>query len=343
MGGFMKRRDLLAAAAAAATTTAAGTGLGLMPTGAIAAGTAGNAGSWPSRPVRLVVPFPGGSSPDLVARYLAEPLAHALGQPVVVDNKPGAGGNIGTGAVAKAAPDGHTLLFTIQGPLITAPLLAKSLPYDPQRELRSVSFIASSPNVLVVPPSLGVETLAQFVALARRRAGELNYGSVGNGSAAHLAMASFIARAGLAMVHVPYAGFPQVVSAMLAGQIHAGFMVPAIAMPQVRAGKLKALAVTSAGRFGALAELPTVAESGYPGFEATSWQALLAPAGTPEAIVRRLSDEVVRIVRGEAFRRELLPLFFSAAGTSPEGLDSLMRDERQRWGALIKQLKLERE
>ena len=188
-----------------------------------------------------------------------------------------------------------------------------------------------------------METLAQFVALARRRAGELNYGSVGNGSAAHLAMASFIARAGLAMVHVPYAGFPQVVSAMLAGQIHAGFMVPAIAMPQVRAGKLKALAVTSAGRFGALAELPTVAESGYPGFEATSWQALLAPAGTPEAIVRRLSDEVVRIVRGEAFRRELLPLFFSAAGTSPEGLDSLMRDERQRWGTLIKQLKLERE
>src|SRR6185436_11759600 len=152
------------------------------------------------------------------------------------------------------------------------------------------------------------------------------------GSAAHLAMESFIARAGLKLVHVPYAGFPQVVNAMLAGQIHAGFMVPAIAMPQVKAGKLKALAVTSAGRFGALAELPTVAESGYPGFEATSWQALLAPAGTPEAIVRR-----------DAFRRELLPLYFSAAGTSPEGLDGLMSDERKRWGTLIRQLKLERE
>jgi tripartite-type tricarboxylate transporter receptor subunit TctC len=156
-------------------------------------------------------------------------------------------------------------------------------------------------------------------------------------------MEAFIARAGLRIVHVPYAGFPQVVNAMLAGQVQAGFMVPAIAMPQVKAGKLKALAVTSAGRFGALAELPTVAESGYPGFEATSWQALLAPAGTPDAIVRRVSDEVVRIVRGETFRHELLPLYFSAAGTSPEGLDGLMRDERVRWGALIKQLKLERE
>jgi len=325
----MRRRELLCAAGAAA--------LGAMSGGADAAA------GWPSRPIRLVVPFPGGSSPDLIARYLAEPLAQALGQPVVVDNKPGAGGNIGTGAVAKAAPDGHTLLFTIQGPLITAPLLSKGLPYDPQRELRSVSFIASSPNVLAVPPSLGVDTLAQFVALARRRAGEFNYGSVGNGSAAHLAMEAFIARAGLRIVHVPYAGFPQVVNAMLAGQVQAGFMVPAIAMPQVKAGKLKALAVTSAGRFGALAELPTVAESGYPGFEATSWQALLAPAGTPDAIVRRVSDEVVRIVRGETFRHELLPLYFSAAGTSPEGLDGLMRDERVRWGALIKQLKLERE
>jgi tripartite-type tricarboxylate transporter receptor subunit TctC len=325
----MKRRALLAAAGA--------TALAGMPHGA------GAAAGWPSRPIRLVVPFPGGSSPDLIARYLAEPLAQALGQPVVVDNKPGAGGNIGTGAVAKAAPDGHTLLFTIQGPLITAPLLSRALPYDPQRELRSVSFIASSPNVLVVPPSLGVDTLAQFVALAKRRAGEFNYGSVGNGSAAHLAMEAFIARAGVRIVHVPYAGFPQVVNAMLAGQVQAGFMVPAIAMPQVKAGKLKALAVTSAGRFAALAELPTVAESGYAGFEATSWQALLAPAGTPDAIVRRVSDEVVRIVRGEAFRHELLPLYFSAAGTSPEGLDGLMRDERVRWGALIKQLKLERE
>lgn len=317
----------------------------LIAVGALAAvPLAGRAAApWPSRPIRLVVPFPGGSSPDLIARDLAEPLAQALGQAIVIDNKPGAGGNIGTGVVAKAAPDGHTLLFTIQGPLITAPLLAKSLPYDPRRELRAVSLIASSPNVLVVSPSLGVDTLAQFVALARRRAGEFNYGSIGNGSAAHLAMESFIARAGLRLVHVPYAGFPQVVNAMLAGQVQAGFMVPAIAMPQVRAGKLKALAVTSAGRFAALAELPTVAESGYAGFEAISWQAMLAPAGTPTPIIERLSAEIVRIVRGDAFRRALLPLYFSAAGTSPEGLDSLMNDERKRWGALIQQLKLERE
>ncbi|UXH77682.1 Bug family tripartite tricarboxylate transporter substrate binding protein [Roseateles amylovorans] len=311
--------------------------------GATAATAAPTPLAWPQRPLRLVVPFPGGSSPDLIARTLAEPLAQALGQPIVIDNKVGAGGNIGTGVVAKAPPDGYTLLFTIQGPLITAPMLAKALPYDPARELRSISLVASSPNVLVVSPSLGVENVAQFVALARRQVGALNYGSIGNGSAAHLAMASFIERAGLSMVHVPYAGFPQVVNAMLAGQLQAGIMVPAIAMPQVRGGKLKALAVTSAGRMAALSDLPTLAESGFPGFEATSWQALLAPAGTPTSIVDRLATETIRIVKSETFRRALLPLYFSAAGTSPDGLETLMRDERQRWGQLIRQLRLARE
>lgn len=303
---------------------------------------------WPRQPIRLVVPFPGGSSPDLVARALAEPLAQALGQAIVIDNKPGAGGTIGTGLAAKAAPDGHTLLFTIQGPLVTAPLLVRRLPYDPRRELRAISLVASSPNVLVVDPALGVDTLGQFVAQVRERPGALNYGSIGNGSASHLAMESFIARAGLgfiaraglSLVHIPYAGFPQVVNAMLAGQVQVAFMVPGIAMPQVRAGKLKALAVSSAGRMAALADLPTVAESGYEDFEAISWQALLAPAGTPEAIVRRLAQETVRIVKSESFRRQLLPLYFNAVGTSPEGLDGLMQEERKRWGALVRGLKL---
>ena len=291
--------------------------------------------SWPSRPIKLVVPFPPGSSPDLIGRLIAEPLAAALGQPVVVDNKPGAGGNLGTGLVAKAEPDGHTLLFTIQGPLVTAPLLSKSLGYDPAKELAPVTLVATSPNLLVVDPRLGVETLADFVRVAKARKGELNYGSVGNGSAAHLAMELLKSRAGIDLVHVPYQGFPQVVNAILAGQVHAGFMVPGIAMGQVRAGKLRGLAVTTLGRSAALPEFPTLAEQGYPGFEAISWQAVLAPAKTPAAIVERVSRELVRIIRSDEVRTKMLAQYFSAAGTAPAALANLMVSERARWAGVI--------
>lgn len=292
--------------------------------------------AWPNRPIKLVVPFPGGSSPDIIARAIAEPLAASLGQPVVIDNRPGAGGNIGTGAVAKAEPDGYTLLFTIQGPLVTAPLLSSKLAYDPVKELQPIGLVATSPNVLVVDPKLGAQTLADFVRIAKERKGQLNYGSVGNGSAAHLAMESFKQRAGIDLVHVPYQGFPQVVNAILAGQVQAGFMVPGIAMGQVRAGKLKALGVTSPGRVGSLPELPTLAESGYAGFEAISWQAMLAPARTPAAIVQRLSTELVRIIRSDEVRGKMLSQYFSAAASTPDALAALMRSERGRWGQMIK-------
>jgi len=302
--------------------------------GMLAAGAA-RAEAWPSRPIKLVVPFPGGSSPDIVARALAEALGAALGQPVLVLNQPGAGGNIGTAMVAKAVPDGYTLLFTIQGPLVTAPLLARRLPYDPVRDLQPISLVASSPNVLVVSPALGVRTVAEFVAVARARKGALNYGSVGNGSAAHLAMESFKARAGVELGHVPYQGFPQVVNALLAGEVQAGFMVPGIAMGAVKAGRLTALAVTSLGRAAALPELPTLVEQGYAGFEAISWQAVLAPARTPAAIVARLSQELVRIIKSDALRNRLLSQYFSATASSPEGLAQLMRSERLKWAAVI--------
>lgn len=291
---------------------------------------------WPSRPIKLVVPFPAGSSPDLIGRMVAEPLAAALGQPVVIDNRPGAGGNVGTGAVAKAAPDGYTFLFTIQGPLVTAPLLSKRLPYDPARELAPVSLVATSPNVLVVDPRLNVRSVADFVRVAKERKGQLNYGSVGNGSASHLAMELFKARAGLDIVHVPYQGFPQVVNAILAGQVQAGFMVPGIAMGQVRAGKLTALGVTTLGRSSALPEMPTFAEQGYPGFEAISWQAVLAPAGTPHAAIERVSRELVRIIKSDDVRTRMLGQYFSAAGTAPEALANLMKSEREAWGRVIR-------
>ena len=304
--------------------------------GATAVPCVASAQAWPSRPIKLVVPFPAGSSPDLIARLVAEPLGQALGQTVIVDNRPGAGGNVGTGAVAKAEPDGYTLLFTIQGPLVTAPLLSKSLSYDPVRELAPVTLVATSPNVLVVDPKLGAATLADFVRIAKEKKGQLNYGSVGNGSASHLAMELFKTRAGLDIVHVPYQGFPQVVGAILAGQVQAGFMVPAIAMPQVRAGKLRALAITTLGRSAALPELPTMADQGYAGFEVINWQAVLAPRGTPAAKVQRMSRELVRIIRSEATRAALLEQYFSVAGTAPEALALLMTSERERWATVIR-------
>jgi tripartite-type tricarboxylate transporter receptor subunit TctC len=316
----MQRRLVLHTAAASAATLA-------LPS---------FAQGWPARPIRLVVPFPPGSSPDLVGRLVAEPLTAALGQPVVIDNKPGAGGNLGTGLVAKAEPDGHTLLFTIQGPLVTAPLLSRSLSYDPVKELAPVTLVATSPNLLVVDPKLAADTLADFVRVAKARRGELNYGSVGNGSAAHLAMELFKRRAGIELVHVPYQGFPQVVNAILAGQVQAGFMVPGIAMGQVRAGKLRGLGVTTLGRSAALPDFPTLVEQGYPEFEAISWQAVLAPAKTPAAIVERLSRELVRIIKSDEVRTKMLAQYFNAAGTAPAALAGLMASERERWAKVIK-------
>jgi tripartite-type tricarboxylate transporter receptor subunit TctC len=292
--------------------------------------------AWPARPIKLVVPFPAGTSPDIIARIVAEPLALALGQPIVIENRAGAGGNVGTAVVAHAEPDGYTLLFTIQGPLVTAPLLNRKLGYDPVKDLTPVTLVATSPNVLVVAPGLGATTPAEFVRVAKSRPGQLNYGSVGNGSASHLAMELFMRRAGISLVHVPYQGFPQVVNALLAGQVQAAFMVPGIAMGQVRAGKLEALGVTTLGRVASMPEIPTFAEQGYPAFEAISWQAVLAPAGTPPAIVERLSAELIRIIKTDAVRTRMLGLYFSAAGTTSEGLANLMKSESVNWAKVIK-------
>ncbi|WP_423195004.1 Extra-cytoplasmic solute receptor [Cupriavidus sp. H19C3] len=291
--------------------------------------------SWPSRPIRMIVPFPAGSSPDLIARILTDKLAAVLGQPFVIENHPGAGGNIGTGQVAHAAPDGYTLLFTINGPLVTAPTLWRHLNYDPVRQLAPVSLVATSPNVLVVDARLPVRTLQEFVALARSRPGAMNYGSVGNGSAAHLAMEQLKAMAGIDLQHIPYPGFPQVTTAIVGGQVQAGFMVPAIAMPQVQSGKLRVLAVTTTGRTSLLPSVPTVAESGYPGFEAISWQAVLAPAGTPAPIIDRLYRELVAIIGSEDVRAKMRAQYFVPAGTAPASLRQTMATEKARWDKVI--------
>ncbi|WP_244786593.1 Bug family tripartite tricarboxylate transporter substrate binding protein [Cupriavidus pauculus] len=294
------------------------------------------ADDWPSRPIRMVVPFPAGSSPDLIARIVTEKLALALGQPIVIENRPGAGGNIGTGTVAKAAPDGYTLLFTINGPLVTAPSLYRHLSYDPMKQLAPVTLVATSPNVLAIDARLPVHSLREFVALAKAKPGALNYGSVGNGSAAHLAMEQLKAMAGIDLQHVPYPGFPQITTAMIGGQVQAGFMVPAIAMPMVNAGKLRLLAVTSTGRTAVLPSVPTVAESGYPGFEAISWQAILAPAGTPAPIVDRLYRELVKVIGSDDVREKMRAQYFVPAGTAPASLRQTMVSEKARWDKVIR-------
>ncbi|GAA4324755.1 tripartite tricarboxylate transporter substrate binding protein [Pigmentiphaga soli] len=321
------RRRLLGAALAAA---AAG----------VAAAPAQAQSDWPSKPIRLVVPFPAGSSPDIIARVIAQPLGKALGQAIVVDNRAGAGGNIGTANVAHSAPDGYSVLFTINGPLATAPALYTKLNYDPLKDLAPVTLVATSPNVLVVDPALKVNSVGEFTSLLRKEPGKLNYGSVGAGSSAHLAMELLKGRENLDILHVPYAGFPQVITAILGGSVQAGFMVPAIAMPQVKEGKVKALAVTSLQRSPSLPDIPTMAEQGVPNFEVISWQAILVPAGTPKPIVDRLNTELVKIIRSDEVRKQLDAQYFTAAGSTPEELTALIKKETQTLGAVIKRLNL---
>src|SRR6266850_5330891 len=293
-------------------------------------------GAFPSRPIHMIVPFPAGSSPDLIARILAEKLAPALGQPVVVENRPGAGGNLGTGLVARAAPDGYTLGFSIPGPLAVNSVLYRKMDYDPFKDLAPVCLVAASPNLLVVDPGLNINSVKELVALAKAQPGKLNYGSVGSGSASHLTMELFKEVAQLDIVHVPYPGSPQVNTAILTGQIAAGFVVPATAMPLVQAGRLKALAVTTSVRSIVLPEYPTLAEGGYPEVVSTAWQGIVAPARTPRPIVERLSRELVVALRSEDVREKMIRLYFQPIGTAPEGLANLMRSEVERWGKVIR-------
>src|SRR5882672_8137760 len=304
--------------------------------GASAQPAATGTGSWPSRAIHMIVPFPAGSSPDLIARVLSEKLAPALGAPVVVENRPGAGGNLGTALIARAAPDGYTIGLSIPGPLAVNTVLYRKMEYDPFKDLAPVSLVGASPNVLVVDPKLNVNSVRKFVTLAKSQPGKLSYGSVGNGSASHLTMELFKEAAGIDLVHVPYPSSPQVNTAILSGQIAAGFVVPATAMPLVQAGRLKALAATTSVRSIVLPEYPTLVEAGYPEVVSTAWQGVVAPAKTPRTIVERLSRELVAALRSEDVREKMIRLYFQPIGTAPEGLASLMRSEVERWGKVIR-------
>ncbi len=291
----------------------------------------------PSRAIKLVVPFAPGGQPDVVARALAEPLSKALGQPVIVENRPGAGGNIAAEAVARAAPDGHTLLVGTNGPLAVSPALYRNLPYDPLKDLAPVTLVGSSPNLIAVNPAVGVTTLKGLVDKAKAEPGKLNFSSVGKGSISQLSMELLNSMAGIATVHIPYNGGAPAVTALIAGDVQILSLNPTALIPQVSAGKARLLAQTSARRSPLIADVPTVAESGYPGFEADVWIAVMAPAKTPPDAIARLNAEFVKIIRSPAMKESLWDRqWIDPVGSTPAEVTEIMLREGIKWARTVK-------
>lgn len=291
---------------------------------------------WPARPMRVIVAGAAGSSLDIPVRAVAERLRERLGQPVVVENRPAAGGTVAADAVAKSAPDGYTLLMAFNGPLAYAPFLYAKLPYDPQKDLAPVIQMGGQPFVLAVPASLGVSGVGDLVELARRQPGRLNYSSLGNGSGTHVTMELLKSRAKVFIVHIPYAGGPAAAAAVATGEVQAHFAPVATIMPHVRAGRARLIATSGARRFGPLPELPTVAEQGFPGFDAYGWNGILAPAGTPQAVIARLNREINEALAHPEAKAVIEKSQVEIAGGSPEAFGALMRREAETWGPVIR-------
>jgi tripartite-type tricarboxylate transporter receptor subunit TctC len=291
---------------------------------------------YPSHPVKLIVPFPPGSTPDIVGRTLAAKLQDAFAQPFVVENHTGAGGNIGTAEVAKAPADGYTLLIGINGPVATNKYLYKSLAYDPDKDLAPISLLASAPQMLVVTPTLPVESFRAFIDYARANPGRISYGSVGSGSASHLTMELLKSEAKIDVVHVPYRGFPPAVTDMLGGNMQAMFAIIPGVLPHVRAGKMKALAVTALKRSPLAPDVPSVAELGYPQLESLAWIGLLAPAGTPSDVLQRLSAETMRRMQAADARDLLGKQGFDVVAGTPADFQRWIRTEGEKWSRVIR-------
>jgi tripartite-type tricarboxylate transporter receptor subunit TctC len=291
---------------------------------------------YPGKAVKVIIPYPPGSTPDIVGRTLSTRLQEAFGQPFVVDNRTGAGGNIGAEAVAKAPADGYTLLIGINGPAAINKFLYKNLAYDSDKDLLPISLLASAPQMLVVTPSVVANDFKAFVGYLKANPGRLSYGSVGSGSAAHLTMELLKNDAGVFIVHIPYRGFPPAVTDMLSGNIQTMFAIVPAVLPQVRAGKLKALAVTGLKRSALAPEVPSVAELGYPQLESLAWIGLLAPAGTPAEVVTRLHIEGAKAMRASDTRDALGKQGFDVVANSPEEFSSWIRTEQAKWSKVIK-------
>jgi tripartite-type tricarboxylate transporter receptor subunit TctC len=295
--------------------------------------------TWPSKPVRLVVAFPPGGIVDNVARQIQPRLQAALGQPVIIDNRGGAGGTVGSMEVARAAPDGHTLLMVFDS-YATYPLVYPKLGFDVARDLQPVTQIASNPLVLVVNPKVPANDFKTFAALLKSQPGRYNYASVGPGSSNHLTAELFKAVSGTFITHIPYRGGGPAQQDLLGGQVEMMFLSAVLAQPNVKAGRLRALAQTGARRVSAYPDTPTVAESGYPGFEVNSWVGLLAPAGTPRPVIDRLQAEVRKIVTDPAFAARLQEQGLTGIASTPEQFAAALKIEQDKWARLVRERQL---
>ncbi len=292
--------------------------------------------AWPSKPVRLLLPFPPGGPTDILGRIVSDRLSAALGQPVVVENRGGAGGNVGAEAAAKSAPDGYTILL-VSNPIAISPSLYTRLNYDPQKDFAPVGLLATVPNVMVTHPSVPAHTLQEFIALAKSKPGGMNFGSGGAGTSNHAAGELFNIVAGVKLVHVPYKGVNLAMNDVLAGQIQLVVIGVPAAGPHIKAGRLRALAVIAPQRLPALPDVPTVAEAGLPNFEVTTWYGVLAPAGTPKAIVGRLNSELVRIMHSPELKDRLAAMATEPATGTPEEFADFIKRETAKWGEVVRQ------
>ncbi len=295
-----------------------------------------DAQAYPSRPIKIIVPFGPGGFTDVAARILQKELAPALGQSIVIENKPGAGSTIGTSEIAKATPDGYTLVM-ISTTHVISPHLYKTIPYDPIRDFTPVMKLAEGPYVLVVHPSLGANSVRELIAMAKSKPNSIDYASSGNGSAQHLVGALFVTMAGAPLSHVPYKGSNQAMNDVIGGQVKVSFVGVPNALPNLANGKLKALAVSTRKRYGELPDVPTMEEAGVAGYDATVWLGLLAPPGTPRDVVQKLNTAISKVLSSPDAKRLMASAGVDVATSTPEDFGRLMQSELDRWGKVVKE------
>jgi tripartite-type tricarboxylate transporter receptor subunit TctC len=309
----------------------------LVAVAAAALSSAALAQAWPTKPIKIIVPYPPGGTSDILARSVGQKLTETLGQVVVVENKPGATGNIGADFVAKSPPDGYTLLLADIGSLAISPSVTTSLPFDPVKDFAPVVMVAYSPHLLAVHPSVPANTVLELIALLKAKPDSLNFAVSGIGGANHLAGIDFAARTGVKWTYVPYKGGSQAITDVMAGHAQVLFNGMLATYPAVKDGKLKAIAISSAKRFAAAADIPTVAESGVPGFETGSWQGIVAPAGTPPDVVRKIHASVTAILATPEMKEKLIASGAEIRPQSPEQFGAFIRDEKSRWAKVVKE------
>ena len=297
---------------------------------------AAQAQTWPTKPIRLVVPFAPGGSSSIVARSVAVEMEKGLGQPIIIDNKPGGAGNVAMQDVARADPDGYTLIIGHIGTLAVNPFMFETLPFDTNRDFAAVSLLAKIPNIFVVHVDVPAKDLREFVALAKREPGKLYYGSAGNGSAGHLAFEYLKLVAGIDVVHVPYKGTGPNLIDLVAGRTQASSAGTPPLLPHVKAGKLRIIGVGSAKRISVVPDVPTMAEQGYPGFETTQWYGLNAPAKTPPAVIKRLSDEAAKAAKHPSVAERFAVDSAEAVGSTPQEYAEFIAKEQARWGEVVR-------